>query len=68
MAKMKIKTTRRNSTWGIQRQDSRGRWNLVVGEGGVLVLPTRRIARTITREYRNLGIKNIRVVMLAPKM
>lgn len=69
MTKMKIRTTRRGNTWAIQRRDGKGRWNLVVGgEGqGVLTLPTRKIARSITQEYRNIGIKNIRVVMLQPK-
>jgi hypothetical protein len=51
---MKVKTSKRVHVWAIQKKEG-GRWATVVDEKGPLVIRTRKAARNISREYKNLS-------------
>ena len=53
---MKVKTSKRNHVWVVQRKLS-GRWVTIVDDGGPVIIRTRRLARSISREYKNLSNK-----------
>jgi hypothetical protein len=53
---MKVKTSKRNHVWVVQRKLS-GRWVTVVDDAGPVIIRTRQLARNISREYKNLSNK-----------
>lgn len=63
---IQIKTSKRNYTWTIQRKEG-GRWRTLVDGLGILTIATRKIARDLSRQYKNLSRNrsNFRVKKLA---
>ena len=61
-----IKTTKRNYTWTVQKKVG-GRWTTIADEQGLITIATRKIARDISREFKNLSKmpRNYRVKKLA---
>jgi len=53
---IKIRTTKRNYTWTIQKKVG-GRWTTITDDMGIVTIATRRIARNISREYKNISRK-----------
>jgi len=51
---MKIKTSKRVHVWAIQKKVG-GEWTNIVDDAGPIVIRTRKIARNISREYKNLS-------------
>ena len=60
----KFKTTKHNTMWAVQvsrkEKGQRGStsWQTIVDETGPLVLRTRKVARDISREFRNTNKSN----------
>ena len=57
----KFKTTKHNTMWAVQvsRKEQEGRgWQTIVDDKGPLVLRTRKVARDISREFRNTNKAN----------
>ena len=57
----KIKTTRRTTAWVVQihRQQKEGAgWRTIKDSNGPILISTRKMARTIAREYRNNNVDN----------
>ena len=60
----KFKTTKHNTMWAVQvsrKQKGEGStpvWQTIVDEKGPLVLRTRKVAREISREFRNTNKGN----------
>lgn len=63
---IKIKTSKRNWTWVVQRKVA-GRWTTLTDEQGIVTIATRKIARDLSRQYKNLSRKprSFRVKKLA---
>lgn len=63
---IKIKTSKRNWTWVVQRKIS-GRWTTITDEQGIVTIATRKIARDLSRQYKNISRKprSFRVKKLA---
>ena len=62
---MKIKTSKRTHVWVIQKK-VKGKWSTIVDEQGPIIVTTRKLARTVSREYKNLGTpRSFRVKKLA---
>ena len=67
----KFKTTKRNTMWAVQiqrknekKKEGRG-WQSLVDNLGPIVFRTRKVAREVTREFRNTNTSdNFRVVKL----
>lgn len=53
---MKIKTSKRNYAWVIQRKQG-GQWATIVDDQGIVTIATRKIARDLSRQYKNLTRK-----------
>jgi hypothetical protein len=53
---IKIKTSKRNHAWVIQRKQG-GRWTTLVDDQGIVTVATRKIARDLSRQYKNLTNK-----------
>ncbi len=51
---MKIKTSKRTHVWAIQKK-VKGVWTTIVDDAGPIVIRTRKAARNISREYKNLS-------------
>lgn len=51
---MKVKTSKRVHVWAIQKKEG-GRWTTIVDDAGPIVIRTRKMARNISREYKNLS-------------
>jgi hypothetical protein len=51
---MKVKTSKRNHVWAIQKKVG-GEWTTIVDDKGPIIIRTRRLARTVSREYKNLS-------------
>jgi hypothetical protein len=51
---MKVKTSKRTHVWAIQKKVG-GEWTNVVDSAGPLVIRTRKMARNISREYKNIS-------------
>ena len=49
----RIRTTRRDM-WTVEKQGRGGRWGIVVDDLGPFIAPTRKDAREVAQEYRNL--------------
>jgi len=52
----KVKTTKRNAVWSVQKKVQRKEgtvWRTVVDDLGPILLSERQIARDIANEYRN---------------
>lgn len=56
---MKIKTSVRNHVWTVQKKVG-GRWGMIVDDHGPIMIHTRKIARDISREFKNLDTRNRR--------
>ena len=63
---IKIKTSKRNWTWVVQRKVA-GRWTTLTDDQGIVTIATRKIARDLSRQYKNLSRKprSFRVKKLA---
>lgn len=63
---IKIKTSKRNYTWVVQRKIA-GRWTTLADDQGIVTIATRKIARDLSRQYKNLSRKprSFRVKKLA---
>ena len=63
---MKIKTSKRTHVWVVQKK-VKGKWNTIVDEQGPIIVMTRKLARTVSREFKNLSKtpRNYRVRKLA---
>ena len=53
---IKIKTSKRNYTWIIQKKEG-GRWRTLIDDQGIVTIATRKIARDLSRQYKNLSRK-----------
>ena len=51
---MKIKTSKRTHVWTIQKKQG-GRWTTIVDSLGPITVRTRKLARNLSREYKNLS-------------
>lgn len=51
---MKVKTSKRNHVWTIQKKVG-GRWTTVTDTAGPIIIRTRSLARNISREYKNIS-------------
>lgn len=51
---MKVKTSKRNHVWTIQKKEG-GRWTTIIDSIGPIIIRTRKAARNISREYKNLS-------------
>lgn len=51
---MKVKTSKRNHVWTVQRKQGNG-WATVVDANGPVIIRTRKLARNISRQYQNLS-------------
>lgn len=51
---MKVKTSKRNHVYVIQKKEG-GRWATIVDTNGPIIIRTRSLARTVSREYKNLS-------------
>lgn len=64
---MKIKTTKKQYTWAVQKREG-DRWRLIVDGVGVITMPTRTLARSVSVELNNLqrpgGRRRFRVVKI----
>ena len=52
---MKINTTKRTSIWAVQVYRERSGWSTLEDRAGIITMKTRKIARNIAREYRNVN-------------
>lgn len=50
---IKVKTSKRNWTWVVQKKVG-GRWTTITDELGLITMATRKIARDISRQFKNL--------------
>lgn len=48
-----IKTSKRTYVWTVQRKQG-GRWRNLIDSSGPIIIPTRKIARDLSRQYKNL--------------
>ena len=64
---MRIKTTKKQYTWAVQKREG-DRWRLIVDGVGVITMPTRTLARSVSGELNNLqrpgGKRRFRVVKI----
>lgn len=63
---MNVKTSKRTHVWVVQKK-VKGKWNTIVDEQGPIIVKTRKLARTVSREFKNLSKtpRNYRVRKLA---
>jgi len=50
---MRIKTTKKKYTWTVLRREGT-RWRAIVDGMGVITMPTRTLARSVSKELGNL--------------
>jgi hypothetical protein len=50
---MRIKTTKKKYTWTVLRREG-DRWRAIVDGMGVITMPTRTLARSVSKELGNL--------------
>lgn len=65
---MKIRTSKRNYIWVVQKKVGK-RWNTLVDSKGIITIATRKLARDISREYKNTSRtpRSFRVARMAVK-
>lgn len=62
----RIRTTRRDM-WTVEARGRRGAWAVVVDDLGPFIAPTRKDARGVAQEYRNIHPRTkFRVARLTP--
>lgn len=48
----KVKTSKKQYTWTVQKKEG-GRWRSIVDSKGIITFQTRKLARSVSREYNN---------------
>ena len=51
-----IKTSKKQYVWTVQRKQG-GRWRTLADNQGIITISTRKIARDLSRQYKNLTNK-----------
>jgi hypothetical protein len=51
-----IKTSKKQYVWTIQRKQG-GRWRTLIDSSGPIIVSTRKLARDLSRQYKNLTNK-----------
>jgi hypothetical protein len=59
MNNVKIRTSKKQYAWTVMRKVG-GRWRTIVDGMGIITMPTRKIARDISREFQNMNPKTRR--------
>ena len=49
----KVRTSFRLTAWTVQKKEG-GRWGILSDENGPIIVGTRKLAREVSREFRNL--------------